>query len=346
MNKLPYLIAEINAALEVYISGRTGQQYNRTAFILCDDSAELASKLFLLSDNKNWSDKGAGKPFKSFRDVTGEVRAIFAAKRAADYPVIDTLLKQIEGRRDRRNKFFHSTDLLDLTLQPRDCVDAFCDLLDYGKLLFPADAAKPGSGWDAAIAAAGNMETCEALMRLDRKSYGDPGVPGRLNDVLSKWPRNSILPTPKKKGCEVTHHAEDMHLRLAIRNGGKELRDRLRAGVVEIAEGVIAAQVVAFRGQWAAAVSSRIVRDNAVLDGRRAIVRDAAAAIASSSSSAPREWIMGRSTGAIARVNCSARFSMDSPLSSRLVSSFSTPHQMGPTVLAVAPHLPDTRYLQ
>src|SRR5450755_589857 len=54
------------------------------------------------------------------------------------------------------------------------------------------------------------------------------------------------------------------------------------AGVVEIAEGVIAAQVVAFRGQWAAAVSSRIVRDNAVLDGRRAIVRDAAAAIASS----------------------------------------------------------------
>jgi len=35
MSKLPYLIAEVNAALEVYVSGRTGQQYNRTAFVLC-----------------------------------------------------------------------------------------------------------------------------------------------------------------------------------------------------------------------------------------------------------------------------------------------------------------------
>ena len=66
-------------------------------------------------------------------------------------------------------------------------------------------------------------------MRLDRKAYGDPSVSGKLNDLLAKWPRNSILPTPKAKGCEVAHYAEDMHLRLAIRNGGKELRDKLRA---------------------------------------------------------------------------------------------------------------------
>jgi len=33
----------------------------------------------------------------------------------------------------------------------------------------------------------------------------------------------------RKKGCEVAHHAEDMHLRLAIRNGGTALRDKLRA---------------------------------------------------------------------------------------------------------------------
>lgn len=56
MNKLPYLVAEINAALEIYLSGRTGQQYNRTAFILCDDAAELASKLFLIVDTPTWSD--------------------------------------------------------------------------------------------------------------------------------------------------------------------------------------------------------------------------------------------------------------------------------------------------
>lgn len=220
MSKLPYLVGEINAALEVYLSGRTGQQYNRTSFILCDDCSELASKLFLIRDTPTWSDQKAGGRWKSFKDVTGEVRGVFTAKRAADLAAVDALLNRIEGRRDRRNKFFHSTDLLDLTLQPRDCVDAFCDLLDYGKLLFPAD-------WDTHLAASGNMDTCEALVRLDRKAYGDPSVGPKVNDILSKWPRNG--PKPKKKGCEVAHHAEDMHLRLAIRNGGNQLRDKLRA---------------------------------------------------------------------------------------------------------------------
>lgn len=98
MSKLPYLVAEISAALEVYLSGRTGQQYNRTAFILCDDGAELASKLFLLTDTPTWSDKGGGR-FKTFKDVTGEVRAVFLAKRAADHAAVDALLKRIEGRR-------------------------------------------------------------------------------------------------------------------------------------------------------------------------------------------------------------------------------------------------------
>ena len=220
MSKLPYLVAEINAALEVYLSGHTGQQYNRTAFILCDDGAELANKLFLITDTPGWSDTKTSGRFKNFKDVTGEVRWVFAAKRSSDKPAIDALLNRIEARRDRRNKFFHSTDLLDLTLQPRDCVEAFCDLLDYGKCLFPAD-------WDTEVAAAGNMETCEALIRLDRKTYGDPSVGPKVNDVLAKWPRNS--PKPKKRGCEVAHHAEDMHLRLAIRNGGRPLRDKLRA---------------------------------------------------------------------------------------------------------------------
>jgi hypothetical protein len=218
VSKLRYLVAEVNAALEVYLSGRTGQQYNRTAFILCDDCAELAGKLFLITDNPAWSDTNGGR-YKNFKDVSKEVRELFLAKRAAHHAAADGLLKRIEDRRDRRNKFFHSTDLLDLTLQPRDCVDAFCDLIDYGKLLFPAD-------WETEVAAAGNMETCEVLVRLDRKTYGDPSVGPKINDILAKWPRNS--PKPKKRGCEIAHHAEDMHLRLAIRNGGNQLRDRLR----------------------------------------------------------------------------------------------------------------------
>lgn len=220
MTKLPYLVHEINAAMEVYLSGRTGQQYNRTAFILCDDGAELASKLFLLTDTPAWSDTKTNGHFKRFKEVTADVRAVFLAKRSADHAAADTLLKRIESRRDRRNAFFHSTHLLDLNLHARDCVESLVDLLDYGALLFPSD-------WAGAVSAAGNMETCEALLRLDRKTYGDPSVGPKVNDVLSRWPRNG--PRPKKKGCEVAHHAEDMHLRLAIRNGGNLLRDRLRA---------------------------------------------------------------------------------------------------------------------
>jgi hypothetical protein len=220
MNKLPYLVAEINAALEVYLSGRTGQQYNRVAFILCDDAAELASKLFLIVDTPKWSDTEAKGHFKFFHVVTKEVRDVFGAKRVGDYVAVDSLLKRIEGRRKRRNDFFHSTSLLDLNFHPRDCIEAFCDLLDYGRLLFPAY-------WQAAVAATGNMETCEAIIRLDKKGYGDPGILPKMNAILGNWPRRG--PSPKAKGCEVAHHAEDIHLRLAIRNGGKDLRDRLCA---------------------------------------------------------------------------------------------------------------------
>ncbi|MDO8630667.1 MAG: hypothetical protein Q7R41_09240 [Phycisphaerales bacterium] len=220
MSKLPYLVAEINAAIEIYLSGRTGQQYNRTAFILCDDGAELASKLFLIADTPAWSDRKPNNHFKNFKDVTGEVRAVFVAKRNADHAAADKLLLEIEKRRVRRNDFFHSTHLLDLNFHARDCVEAFCDLLDYGKLLFPAN-------WDAAVAGAGSMETCEAVIRIDRKAYGEESVGPKMNAIFGHWPRNG--PKIKKTGCEVAHHAEDMHLRLVIRNGGKTLRDKLRA---------------------------------------------------------------------------------------------------------------------
>jgi len=219
MNKLPYLVAEINAALEIYFSGRTGQQYNRTSFILCDDAAELTSKLFLIVDMPTWSDVKSNGYFKNFTDITKEVRRVIAAKRAADHDAVDTLLTRIENRRKRRNAFFHSTSLLDLNLHARDCVEAFCDLLDYGKLLFPAK-------WESAVALAGNMETCEAIIHLDKQGYSDPSIMPKVNAILGNWPR--LGPSPKKKGCEVAHHAEDMHLRLAIRNGGKDLRDRFR----------------------------------------------------------------------------------------------------------------------
>jgi hypothetical protein len=219
IKKLTYLVFEINAALEIYISGRTGQQYNRTSYILCDDATELTSKLYLLVDCPTWSDTKSGGHFKNYRDITTEVRALFLAKRHADHPAADTLLKRMEGRRKRRNEFFHSTTLLDLNLHARDCVEAFIDLFDYAKLCFRAD-------WDTAVTLAGNMETCETILRLDKKSYADPSVFPKLNALLGSLPRQG--PKARAKGCEIALHAEDLHLRLAIRNGGKPLRDKLR----------------------------------------------------------------------------------------------------------------------
>ena len=220
MRKLPYLVDEINAAMEIYLSGRTGQHYNRVAYILCDDCVELARKLFLILDSPGWSDVKANGHFKRFREVTKEVRDVFTAKRQGDYPDVDKILGRVEGRRERRNEFFHSTHLLDLNLHARDCVEAFLDLVDYGKLLFPVN-------WDVAVGATRNMETCETVLRIDRKSYSDPSVVPRLNEILSKQPRLGVKPS--KKGCEVAHHPEDFHLRLAIRNGNKALRDKLKA---------------------------------------------------------------------------------------------------------------------
>jgi hypothetical protein len=227
MSKLPDLVAEVNVAIEVYLSGRIGQQYNRTAFILCDDCAELASKLFLLDDAPTWSDTKANGHFKSFKDVTADVKAVVLAKSPRNHAAVIELLNRIEARRDRRNQFFHSANLLDLNLHARACVEAFCDLLDYGKLLFPGNPALPNSGWDTAVEGTGNMESCEAILRLDKKGYGDPSLAPKINTILKTAKRLGEKPTAK--GCEVVHHPEDYHLRLCIRNGGKGLRDRLRA---------------------------------------------------------------------------------------------------------------------
>ena len=211
MSKLRSLVAEVDAALDIYLAGRTGQQFNKVAFILADDCCELASKLFLITRNVGWSDAQANGRFKAFKTVTAEVRAALAAAAP--------ILARIEARRDRRNGFFHSAHLLDLTLQSHDVNEALRDLLDYGALLF-------GAEWAAEVKATGNLETADVLLRLDCISYADPRVAPKVRAVFAGRKR---VEQQKAKGCEVTHHPEDHHLRLAIRNGGKELRDQLAA---------------------------------------------------------------------------------------------------------------------
>ena len=75
MTKLRHLVAEVDAALDIYLAGRTGQQFNKVAFILADDCCELASKLYLITLSPAWSDARANGGFKSFKNVTAEVRA-------------------------------------------------------------------------------------------------------------------------------------------------------------------------------------------------------------------------------------------------------------------------------
>jgi len=213
MTKLRHLVAEVDAALDIYLAGRTGQQFNKVAFILADDCCELASKLYLITRNAAWSDARANGSFKSFKNVTAEVRA--ACPASAD------ILGRIEDRRDRRNGFFHSAHLLDLTLQPRDVKDALSDLLDYGALLF-------GEEWEKEVKGQANLETAAVLIRLDCKAHSDPRIVPKVMDVFAKQ-RGGGKAAAKASGCEVALHPDDHHLRLAIRNGGPELRDRLAA---------------------------------------------------------------------------------------------------------------------
>lgn len=213
MTKLRHLVAEVDAALDIYLAGRTGQQFNKVAFILADDCCELASKLYLITQNPAWSDEKRNGRFKNFKNVTAEVRA--------SCPAAAGVLTRIEARRDRRNDFFHSAHLLDLTLQPRDVKDALSDLLEYGALLF-------GVEWEMEVKGQANLETAAVLIKLDCKAHSDPRIVPKIMDVFSKQ-RGGGKAAAKASGCEVALHPDDHHLRLAIRNGGPELRDRLAA---------------------------------------------------------------------------------------------------------------------
>ena len=211
MTKLRALVAEVDAALDIYMAGRSGQQFNRVAFILADDICELAGKLFLMTGNPNWSDVGVNKPFKSFHDITTEIVA-------AHQPAGD-LVTRIRERRVRRNGFFHSAHLLDLNLHTHAVNEALRDMLDYGECLF-------GNNWRSEISGTRNLETAEVLIRLDCASYANPAITPKVLDILAKQKRPKSA--PKASGCEIAFHPDDHHLRLAIRNGGKQLRDKLK----------------------------------------------------------------------------------------------------------------------
>ena len=221
---LPYLMEEICSGIEIYYTGRRGGQYLKTAFILCDDYTELTSKLFLLDDNPNWSDTKPNGHFKNYHDILQDVQNVIQTNRPADVALLQALHARTQNRRHRRNDFFHSTSLLDLSVTPRVCVESFCDLLDYGELLF-------GQDWRDALDDTRNLDTFATLLRLERKAFSDPSITPKVDQILASqqcanWRWNKPRPP---QGVQLVQSGEDMYLRVSVIYGGQELADQLRA---------------------------------------------------------------------------------------------------------------------
>jgi len=218
MVSVMHLAEEICAGAEIYYTGKTGGQYFKTAFILCDDYTELSSKLFLLQSDSNWSDKKMNGHWKSYRQVLADAHKECENSRTNVAERVAELQREMQARRERRNEFFHSANLLDLSITFRTCVEAFCDLFEYCELLF--------EGWERAVASVRNLETLTLLFELDRCALSDPIVSGRVNDVVGDWARNKS--SKKTLGVQEAQFPEDLHLRMCVINGSTELRDRLR----------------------------------------------------------------------------------------------------------------------
>lgn len=218
MTDLSYLMEEVCCGLETYFSSRTGGQYRKTAFILCDDYTELTSKLFLLAYDPQWSDKRANGSFKNYHDVMKDVASVVAAKKASDATEVKSIHTRLGQRRTRRNEFFHATSLLDLSVTARGCVEAFLDLLRYGEILFGAD-------WTTTMTSTREMDLMHVLLKLDAQTSSDATLTSRINDILEAQPRNRS--SQKSKGLHVAMHPDDMHLRMCLTWGGPQLVTQL-----------------------------------------------------------------------------------------------------------------------
>ena len=216
---LTYLMNEICAGVEIYYTARIGGQYLNTAFILCDDYTELVSKLFLQEDNPQWTDKKANNHFKNYHDVLQDVEEVVTAKLAAQMQRVRDLQVVMKRRRRRRNDFFHTTGLLDLNVGHRNCVESFCDLLEYGEILF-------GTDWRHVLEECRNLATLEVMLQLEKRAYSDTSITPKVSKIIEDWPRNRK--NSKRKGTHMAVYPEDLHFLLCVSWGGKDLRDKLK----------------------------------------------------------------------------------------------------------------------
>ena len=247
------LLRNICTGVEIYYTGRTEEEYLKTAFVLCDDYTELTSKLWLRENVTNWSDnldreqrrhqvalaavvqkvkdEGTFQPdvvdwlekeiprdrFKNYHRLQDDIREALQTDIAKLFDV-GIMFRRMSLRREQRNGFFHSAQLLSLTIGKNECVEAFCDLLDYGRLLF-------GASWDDELAGARNLDIMQVLLRLEKRTANNPALRDKINLVFEKWTLNE---TATKKGSMVVRYPNDLHLRLCVIHGDSELRTKLQ----------------------------------------------------------------------------------------------------------------------
>lgn len=186
-------------------------------------NAAIQNETTLIIEDLKKLIKGAGQDrFKNYHRVLKDVHNVFDNKRIAEVAIVDNLHNRMKERRNLRNDFFHSAKLLRLSIAQSDCIEAFCDLLDYGELLFQGS-------WKDTLSAGRTLGTLEILLRLDLKSYGNPSITSKVNEIFENCPQYR-LPHKKnipKKGIQIAKYADELHLILSVIGGGQELRDKL-----------------------------------------------------------------------------------------------------------------------
>lgn len=220
---LQYLMPEIENGLEILFTGKTAGQYWKTAFVLCDNYSELTAKLFLSAKVAGWTDKKANGTFKNYHDILSDVLAAPPiASAPATLAAVQALNVELKARRDQRNDFFHSANLLKLNVHFLDTLTAFCGLLDFGKQLFGAD-------WDTATNSRPALQNLVLLVRVEHKALtADYSVQHKLEEISRKWNRIKDKATVPKKGAYPAEFPEDVHRRMVIINGGQKLATELQ----------------------------------------------------------------------------------------------------------------------
>jgi hypothetical protein len=215
---LRHLADEICVGLQIYVSGRAGSHL-KTAFVLCDDYTELATKLYLIRQDKKWSDQRSTGGFKNYHEVLKDLVNSIARERAHLLSAVEVLHVSMHARRSRRNIFFHSTTLLDLQTSRKDTAEALTDLFRYCELLFEDD-------WSRAIAETADLEALTLMVRLDDAASRDSTLLTRVNALFARQPKN--VTNKKQQGVHLVAFPEDLHALMCAKWGGQDIINDLR----------------------------------------------------------------------------------------------------------------------